>query len=132
MATNEHDVRVGDNAIAAARLLEVAARNADELLEEARAEAASIVAAAHADAKQVQAELEQERRQQSDELDRDRTTALAELAGLAERRAALEAEVAQLEQLEQENRDRIRTYLTDQLAQITSTPDPDAGSTSTG
>jgi hypothetical protein len=34
------------------------------------------------------------------------------------RQAALEAEVARLEQVEQEHRERMRSYLTQQLAQI--------------
>jgi hypothetical protein len=40
------------------------------------------------------------------------------LSEVAERQAALEAEVARLQQLEQDHRDRMRNYLTQQLAQI--------------
>jgi uncharacterized protein (DUF3084 family) len=54
------------------------------------------------------------------------------LADLAERQAALEAEVARLEHLEREYRDRMRSYLTEQLAQIESTADLEVHHTSTG
>jgi len=40
------------------------------------------------------------------------------LGDLAEQQAALEAEVARLQQVEQDLRDRMRSYLTEQLAQI--------------
>jgi len=63
----------------------------------------------------VHSELEQTRAQQTAELDRHRTTVLSELA---ERQAALEAELARLQQLEQDHRNRMRSYLTQQLAQI--------------
>jgi cell division septum initiation protein DivIVA len=155
LTTEEHGASAGDGTSAAARLLEIATRNADELIGEARAEAASIVAmaqtdadrltessqaqaeqltasaraevdrvlaAAHADAARVHAELEQTRAEQNAELDRHRTTVLADLA---KRQAALEAEVARLQQLEQEYRNRMRSYLTQQLAQIESNPHPE-------
>ncbi len=63
----------------------------------------------------MQVELAQARAEQSAELDRQRATVLGDLA---EQKAALEAEVARLEQLEQDLRDRMRSYLTQQLAQI--------------
>lgn len=148
LTTEEHGASADNGTSAVARLLEVAARNADELLGEARAEAASIVAtaqsdadrltgssqaeaeelrasasaeadrvlaAAQAEAERTHAELEQTRAEQNAELDRQRTTVLGELA---EQQAALEAEVARLQQLEQDHRDRMRGYLTQQLAQI--------------
>jgi len=46
------------------------------------------------------------------------------LADLAERRAALEAEVARLGLLEQQYRDRMRSYLNGQLALIESNAQP--------
>jgi hypothetical protein len=119
---HEHGASQDDGLSAAARLLEIAARNADELLGEAKAEAASIAAAAQADAVRVHAELEKTRTEQNDELDRHRTTVLAQLA---ERQDALEAEVARLERLEQEIRARTRRFLTEQLAKVDSTPDPE-------
>lgn len=128
MTTDERGTSTGDGISAAARLLEIATRNADELLEEAKAEAASITAAAHADAERVHAELEQARTQQNDELDRRRATVLAELG---DRQAALEAEVARLENLEQEIRVRTRSFLTEQLAKIETTSDREVRSRST-
>ena len=128
MTANDHGASAGDGISGAARLLEIATRNADELLGEARAEAASITAAAHVDAERVHAELEKTRTEQSDELDRHRATVLAQLV---ERQAALGAEVARLEQLVQDSRGRMRSFLTEQLAQIESTPDPEVRRTST-
>ena len=58
MTTDEHGASAGDGTRAAARLLEIAARNADELLDEARAEATSIVTAAQTDADQLTASSE--------------------------------------------------------------------------
>jgi len=46
LTTHEYSANAGDGTSAAARLLEIATRNADELLGEARTEAASIVATA--------------------------------------------------------------------------------------
>ena len=122
MTEDEHGARTRDGVSAAARLLEIATRNADELLGEAKAEAASITAAAQADAERVHAELEQTRTEQNDELNRHRTTVMAQLA---ERQAALEAEVARLEHLEQEIRAQTRRLLTEQLEKLDSKPDPE-------
>ena len=152
LTTDQNGASAGDGTRAAARLLEIAARNADELLDEARAEATSIVtaaqtdadqltasseaqakeqtesasaeadrvlAAAHTEADRVQAELEQTRAVQTAELEQYRTTVLSKLA---ERTNSLEAEVARLEQLEKEHRNRMRDYLTQQLAQLDATP----------
>ncbi len=111
---------------AAARLLEIATRNADELVGEAkaeadrlttsaRAEADQILAAAREEAERVHAELEQRRAQETADLDRHRTTVMSEVT---ERKAALEAEVGRLQQLEQDHRDRMRSYLNQQLEQL--------------
>ena len=141
-------VSTADRSRAAARLLEIAATNADQLVGEARAEAASMVATAHADADQltaaahdeatqqttyarteadrvlaearqaaerVTAELEGSRNEQTAELERQRTTALSEMV---ERQTALEGEISRLQQVEQDCRERMRTFLTSQLAQI--------------
>jgi len=78
-----------------------------------------VLVAAHGEAERVHAELEQTRAARSAELDRHRTTVLGDLT---ERQAALEAEVARLQQLGQDHRNRMRSYLTQQLAQI----EPDA------
>ena len=148
MTDATHGISVVEGSRAAARLLEIAARNSDELLEEAKAEAATMMAAAHAgadqltatshatadqlmtsaraeadqvraaartEAERVHAELDHARTQQTTELDRHRTTVLSEVA---ERQTALEAEVTRLQQLDHDHRDRMRDYLTQQLAQI--------------
>jgi cell division septum initiation protein DivIVA len=95
MLTNaEHGVSAGEETSAVARLLEIAAHNADELLREARAEAASIVTKAHSDA--------------------DRLTASSQ-AEADDLRSSARAEVARLQQLERDLRDRMRGYLTQQL-----------------
>jgi cell division septum initiation protein DivIVA len=159
LTTDEHGA--GDGISAAARLLEVATRNADELLEGARAEAASLVAAARTDADRLaeasHAEAEQVTASARAEADRLAAAAHADaarvnteleqaqaeqnaeldrhratvLADLAERHAALEAEVRWLEQLEQEYRNRMRSHLTEQLARIESNPDPKLRRTTT-
>jgi len=92
----------------AARLLEVAAHNADELIADARAEAQQIttsarleadrvLAAAQAEADQVRAEIEQNRAQHA-------------------------TEIARLQQVENEYRERVRAHLTGLLAQIEAPP----------
>jgi cell division septum initiation protein DivIVA len=118
LTNEEHNASAGDRTSAVARLLEIATHNADELLEEARAEAASILATAKADADQLRAVSE-------DQAEQLRVSASAEadrvLAAARAEQAALETEVARLQQLEQDHRDRMRSYLTEQLAQIEGT-----------
>lgn len=89
---------------AVARLLEVAAHNADQLLAEATAEADHLVAAARDQADQV--------------LSAARTEARQVRADLEETQAHLNSEVARLQQLEHDHRDRMRNLLTDMLAQV--------------
>lgn len=146
-------VPAADGSRAAARLLEIAASNADQLVGGARAEAASMVATAHADADQLTAaahdeaarhtaearaesdrllaEAHQEAERLDAEVERGRREMAAELerqrttvlSEMAERRAALEGEVTRLQQLEQDCRNRMRAFLTSHLAQIDPTPD---------
>lgn len=112
-----------ERSVAAARLLEMATVNADQLLADARAEAASLVDAARAEADHLVAtsrdetdranrELTERRAQQARELDRHRTEVLAEVA---DRKAALEATIFSLRQLENEHQDRLRRHFTEQL-----------------
>jgi cell division septum initiation protein DivIVA len=91
-----------------ARLLEVAVRNADELLAHAKSEADQLMAATREQADQLLAAA--------------RTQAQQVRTDLEETRAQLQAEIARLEQLEHESRDRIRQYLTEVLAQIDKSP----------
>jgi cell division septum initiation protein DivIVA len=97
-----------DGSRAAARLLEVAARNADELLAEAKAEANQLTASAREKADQLlTAARAEEQRVRAD---------------LEETRAQQNAEIARLQQIEQDHRDRMRRHLTDVLAQIEARP----------
>ena len=104
---------------AAARLLEIAGRNAEELLSGATADAEATVATARAEADQVTAAARTEAERVRAEAEQHSTTVLSELA---ERRAALEAEIARLEQLESEHRAAMRTFFTEQLEHLEPTP----------
>jgi cell division septum initiation protein DivIVA len=97
-----------DGSRAAARLLEVAAPNAEELLAEAKAEADQLTASAREEADQI--------------LTAARTEAQRVRANLEETRAQHNAEIARLQQIEQDHRDRMRRHLTDVLAQIEARP----------
>ena len=70
----------------------------------------------------MHAELEKSRTDQIAELNRHRTTVLSEVKA---RQTALETEVRRLEQLDADHRDRMRSYLTQQLEQLE--PPTDAG-----
>lgn len=106
---------VRDSSVAAARLLEIATANADQLVAEARAEAGAVVAGARAEADQLSAAARDEAERVSAELDAHRQRVLAEVAG---RKSTLESEVEGLRQLENESRDRLRAFFTEQLAQL--------------
>lgn len=138
---------VGSSA-AAARLLEIAAVNADELLTEAKSDAAATLASAQAEAEQVTAssiaEADQVRAAAQAEAERVTTAAHTEaesvrarleehrieqtaelnrhrstvLSELAERKAELEAEVDRLQQHERDHRNRMRRYFAEQLEQL--------------
>lgn len=114
---------------AAARMLELAAKTADQLVAGARTEAASLVTTAQAkadailqasrnEAQQVEAELSRVRAEQTAELDRERAMALA---GLAEERSAYEAKIATLRQMHSDYRSDMRGHLTQQLELLDST-----------
>jgi cell division septum initiation protein DivIVA len=93
---------------AVARLLEIAARNAEELLADAKADAEQLTAAAHEEADRL--------------LTAARTEAQRVQADLEETRAQLNAEIARLQQVEHDHRGRLRQHLTDVLAQIEASP----------
>ena len=124
--------QVRDSSVAAARLLEVATVSADQLVSDAKKEAESLVAAASAEAERltaaargeadrVTAELAQRKAQTVAELDRHRESVLAEVG---ERKATLESQVGSLQQLETENRDRLRTYFTGMLDRLEDSAEP--------
>lgn len=117
---------------AAARMLELAAVTADRLVADAQAEADSLVSAAQAraheinassrdEADRVAAELARSRAEQVADLDRARDSALT---GLAEERAALEAQVDTLRQMERDHRSQLRLHLTEQLSMLDATVAP--------
>lgn len=111
---------------AAARVLEMAQRTADEYLGEARAEADQLVTDARGTAQQLTADA----RAKADEIDREtheRTTALERqiaeqrqeaLEQLQEEKRRLESEAETLRSFEREYRGRLRTFLESQLDQL--------------
>jgi len=129
-------VAVGESpTAAAARMLELAAGTADQLVADAEQEAESLVTTAQAtadalleasrrEARQVAAELALSKAEQATALDRERATALA---GLADEKAALEAQIAALRQLQSEHRSTLPQHLTEQLSFLdASLPEPPA------
>jgi cell division septum initiation protein DivIVA len=110
----------------AARMLELAAGTADQLISDAETEAEAIVATSRNDAARAEAELVRTREEQTAELERERSTALA---GLAEEKAALEEQIAQLRRTESDYRDRMRHQLNEQLSLLeTSQSEPESES----
>lgn len=110
--------------VAAARVLELAAGTADQLVADAKAEAASLVSTAQAEAdaileasrteaNQAAAELARTKVEQTAELDLERVMTLS---GLADEKAALEAQIATLRQLQSDHRTQLHDHLTEQLS----------------
>ncbi|MCW2833485.1 MAG: Cell division protein DivIVA [Nocardioides sp.] len=108
---------------AAARLLEIATRNADELVDEAKNEADKIVGAARTKAERLEAEskakadrLEADARQRSQMLDSETAERRQQMFGDLERdRDKLNSEVETLRAFEREYRSRLKTYFSQQL-----------------
>jgi cell division septum initiation protein DivIVA len=136
MRTQEHPAERPDSrqesSKAAARLLEIAAANADRLATESSAEAEALVAAARTEAdglrSAAQAEVEGvlaaarvDAERLTFELEQHRTRVMAELS---DRKAALEGQIAQLRQLEADHREHLRRHLTEQLAQLDQSTTP--------
>jgi cell division septum initiation protein DivIVA len=112
-----------------ARILELAATTAERLVADAQAEADSLVTSAqakadaildasHADAREIAATLARSKAEQTAELDRERVTALA---GLADEKAALEAQIATLHQVQSDHRSQMLDHLTKQLSLLDAT-----------
>jgi vacuolar-type H+-ATPase subunit H len=108
----------------AARMLELASMTADQLVADARTEAESLVSTAQAkadeiletsrtEAQQVAAELTRTKDEQTATLEQERATTLA---GLAEEKTALEAQIATLGQLRSDHRSQMRQHLNEQLS----------------
>lgn len=108
---------------AAARLLELATRNADELVDEAKNEADKIVGAARTKAERLEAEskakadrLEADARQRSQMLDSETAERRQQMFGdLEKERDKLSGEVETLRSFEREYRSRLKSYFTQQL-----------------
>jgi DivIVA domain-containing protein len=115
---------------AAARLLEIATRNADELVEEAKNEADKIVGAARTKAERLEAEskakadrLEADARQRSQMLDSETAERRQQMFGdLEKERDKLSSEVETLRSFEREYRSRLKSYFTQQLEALQGSP----------
>ena len=114
---------VADASSAAARLLEIATRNADEVVTEAKDEADRIIGAARTKAERLEAEtktktdrLEQDARTRSQMLDSETEAKRREVFGDMEKeKGRLESEVENLRAFEREYRSRLKSYFTQQL-----------------
>jgi DivIVA domain-containing protein len=108
---------------AAARLLEIATRNADELVEDAKNEADKIVGEARTKAERLESEskgkadrLESDARTRAQMLDSETAERRRQMFGDLEReRDKLNSEVENLRSFEREYRSRLKSYFTQQL-----------------
>ncbi len=125
---------------AAARLLEIATRNADELVEEAKEEADKIVGSARTKAERLESEskgksdrLEADARQRSQMLDSETAERRQQMFGdLEKERDKLNGEVENLRSFEREYRSRLKSYFTQQLAALDGNAESDAPTTGLG
>ena len=128
---------VPDASNAAARLLEIATRNADELVEDAKNEADKIVGEARTKAERLESEakgkaerLESDARTRAQMLDSETSERRAQLFGdLEKERDKLNVDVENLRSFEREYRSRLKTYFTQQLEALAGsaeTPAPSA------
>jgi DivIVA domain-containing protein len=116
---------------AAARLLEIATRNADELVEEAKNEADKIVGEARTKAERLDHEskgradrLEADARSRAQMLDTETAERRTQLFGdLEKERDKLEVEVENLRSFEREYRSRLKSYFTQQLESLSGNGD---------
>ena len=112
---------------AAARLLEIATKNADELVEDAKNQADKIVGEARTKAERLESEakgkadrLESDARARSQMLDAETSERRAQLFGdLEKERDKLNLDVENLRSFEREYRSRLKTYFTQQLEALT-------------
>jgi DivIVA domain-containing protein len=108
---------------AAARLLEIATRNADELVEQAKNEADKIIGEARTKSERLEAEskvkadrLESDARTRAQMLDSETAERRQQMFGELEReRDKLNSEVETLRAFEREYRSRLKSYFTQQL-----------------
>ena len=114
---------VADASSAAARLLEIATRNADELVADAKNQADKIVGEARTKAERLEAEakvkserMEADARTRSQMLDSETAERRQQLFGdLEKEKDKLNSEVETLRNFEREYRSRLKTYFTQQL-----------------
>jgi DivIVA domain-containing protein len=120
---------VADASSAAARLLEIATRNADELVAEAKDQADRIIGEARTKAERFESEskakadrLESDARTRSQMLDAETQERRRQLFGdLEKERDKLNAEVENLRSFEREYRSRLRSYFEQQLSALDGT-----------
>lgn len=120
---------VADASSAAARLLEIATRNADELVAEAKDQADKIVGEARTKAERLEAEakakadrMESDARTRSAMLDSETEERRRQLFGdLEKEKDKLSADVENLRSFEREYRSRLRSYFEQQLAALDGT-----------
>ncbi len=111
---------------AAARLLEIATRNADELVEDAKNEADKIVGEARTKAERLESEskgkadrMESDARTRAEMLDSETAERRVQLFGdLEKERDKLGIEVENLRSFEREYRSRLKSYFTQQLESL--------------
>jgi DivIVA domain-containing protein len=128
---------VPDASNAAARLLEIATRNADELVEDAKNEADKIVGEARTKAERLESEakgkaerLESDARTRAQMLDSETSERRAQLFGdLEKERDKLNVDVENLRSFEREYRSRLKTYFTQQLEALAGSAETPAPST---
>jgi DivIVA domain-containing protein len=116
---------------AAARLLELATRNADELVDEAKNEADKIIGEARTKAERLESEskskadrLESDARTRAQMLDSETAERRQQMFGDLEReRDKLSGEVENLRSFEREYRSRLKSYFTQQLEALEGTGD---------
>jgi DivIVA domain-containing protein len=114
---------IGEASSAAARLLEIATRNADELVEDAKSQADKIVGEARTKAERLESEskskadrLESDARSRSQMLDSETAERRQQLFGdLEKEKDKLNTEVENLRSFEREYRSRLKSYFTQQL-----------------
>lgn len=114
---------VPDASNAAARLLEIATRNADELVEDAKNEADKIIAEARTKSERLDVEsrtkadrLEADARTRAQMLDSETAERRRQMFGdLEKERDKLNAEVENLRSFEREYRSRLKSYFSQQL-----------------
>ena len=117
---------VADASSAAARLLEIATRNADELVGEAKDQADKIIGEARTKAERLEAEskvksdrLESDARTRSQMLDSETAERRQQLFGdLEKEKDKLNAEVENLRSFEREYRSRLKSYFSQQLESL--------------